>query len=431
MSFFRSPTAAMPNNTQLTSADLHSTKLRTKRRRSLSPESNGFHEKKPNSSHNSNQEALPTSINQMHLRTHNKISQYISMNQTELKQAIKEINSALENAPDDYYSKTDSIFAKTNSPTKYSALKHNGKNYLVFPGKKQNLHLAEGCHGTLKYGYDITQNKVVVIKVLDPAEDTSGKLKKNSANEASIMHIQNRLSAFPADVQPDKHHPLFLTKHKNVPSDKQKMILVMDLEEGIDGYNFCMNYSKTTATKIPLITTLTIITNMLKEVKRLLNAKILHRDIKLENFIINEQSLEVKIIDFGCAIKTQNNIHKSRAILGTKNYLPPEIAKPTKPINVYSEQTEVFSLGTTFYHLADRTSTHPFDEPFRKEIFKVVQSMRWRNPDHRISIATAIDSIQKISESYIFASSFLAKQTTTIDPTEPPLPTPRLQSPVQ
>jgi serine/threonine protein kinase/tetratricopeptide (TPR) repeat protein len=85
-------------------------------------------------------------------------------------------------------------------------------------------------------------------------------------------------------------------------------------------------------------------------------AGIIHRDLKLENFILREDGY-LKILDFGLA-KESNRGHvtesdddkfKTRAgiILGTPNYMSPEQAKG-HPLD---ERSDIFSLGTVIYEL--------------------------------------------------------------------------------
>ncbi|XP_059420702.1 serine/threonine-protein kinase pim-2-like isoform X2 [Carassius carassius] len=61
---------------------------------------------------------------------------------------------------------------------------------------------------------------------------------------------------------------------------------------------------------------------------------VFHRDIKLENILVNQDTMEVKLIDFGCGAVMKKSAFKSFS--GTKEYCPPEFnlkgrykAKPT------------------------------------------------------------------------------------------------------
>ena len=89
-------------------------------------------------------------------------------------------------------------------------------------------------------------------------------------------------------------------------------------------------------------------------------SRVLHRDLKDENILISTKSLEVKIIDFGCATEwDENRIYTS--LSGTPEFFPPEIFKNQ---NYLAEKSTVWSLGTLLYILV--TGDVPFDS--EKEI---------------------------------------------------------------
>ncbi|KAK9974044.1 hypothetical protein ABG768_022153 [Culter alburnus] len=73
---------------------------------------------------------------------------------------------------------------------------------------------------------------------------------------------------------------------------------------------------------------------------------VLHRDIKLENLLINPDSLDVKLIDFGCGEILTDAGYMSFA--GTKEYCPPEFE-----INgeYHGEPATVWSLGILMFAL--------------------------------------------------------------------------------
>ncbi|MGI6441380.1 MAG: Stk1 family PASTA domain-containing Ser/Thr kinase [Tissierellia bacterium] len=82
---------------------------------------------------------------------------------------------------------------------------------------------------------------------------------------------------------------------------------------------------------------------------------IIHRDIKPQNILINEDD-EVKVTDFGIAkISTSSTITYTSSILGTVHYISPEQAKG----KFIDEKSDLYSLGVVMYELA--TGNVPFD----------------------------------------------------------------------
>ncbi|XP_056328657.1 aurora kinase A-like [Danio aesculapii] len=73
---------------------------------------------------------------------------------------------------------------------------------------------------------------------------------------------------------------------------------------------------------------------------------VLHRDIKLENLLINPDTLEVKLIDFGCGDLLTEDSYQS--IRGTREYFPPEFASTGR---YHGEPATVWSLGVVLFLL--------------------------------------------------------------------------------
>lgn len=76
------------------------------------------------------------------------------------------------------------------------------------------------------------------------------------------------------------------------------------------------------------------------------SAKVIHRDLKLENILVDED-LKVQICDFGFA--ASRNISTLKGHKGTKSYMAPEI----KQGKVYDgRKVDIFSLGVIMFILA-------------------------------------------------------------------------------
>jgi serine/threonine protein kinase len=110
-----------------------------------------------------------------------------------------------------------------------------------------------------------------------------------------------------------------------------------------------------------------------------------HRDIKLENCLIDDD-LNLRLIDFGlCATYYQNKLHGNA---GTVGYSAPEVLLGFQ----YTEQCEVFCLGVCFY--AMRTALMPF-RPQRSDMSSITSQIRQVKLGDEFSEQMA-DLIQKI-----------------------------------
>ncbi len=93
---------------------------------------------------------------------------------------------------------------------------------------------------------------------------------------------------------------------------------------------------------------------------------IIHRDIKPQN-IYYDANGEVKLGDFGISylLNSTFNINENKRVMGTAQYLAPEIVKGQLP----SFQTDIYAMGITFFELV--TGKVPFDGTNPSEIAKL------------------------------------------------------------
>lgn len=89
-------------------------------------------------------------------------------------------------------------------------------------------------------------------------------------------------------------------------------------------------------------------------IKHCHDANISHRDIKLDNILVNESG-ELKIIDFGFAVKRQSRDDPVATFCGTPTFMCPEIIRraPYDP-----HKADVWALGVLLFKLT--TGRYPF-----------------------------------------------------------------------
>ncbi|XP_068427661.1 serine/threonine-protein kinase PLK3 [Clinocottus analis] len=100
---------------------------------------------------------------------------------------------------------------------------------------------------------------------------------------------------------------------------------------------------------------------------------ILHRDLKLGNFFVNE-NMELRLGDFGLAAKLETVELRKKTICGTPNYLAPEVLNRQG----HGTESDVWSLGCVMYTLM--CGKPPFETLDLKETYKCIKDVRYNLP---------------------------------------------------
>ncbi len=91
-----------------------------------------------------------------------------------------------------------------------------------------------------------------------------------------------------------------------------------------------------------------------------------HRDIKLENIIIDPQTKVIKLIDFGFSVYSTKPL---KLFCGTPSYMAPEIISKK---DYYGPPIDVWTCGIAFYVML--TSYFPFQSHTERELSRKIQS---------------------------------------------------------
>ncbi|CAD8082851.1 unnamed protein product [Paramecium sonneborni] len=137
-------------------------------------------------------------------------------------------------------------------------------------------------------------------------------------------------------------------RHKNILEideiykEQEEVIFIMKYCRGGTLYNYLMkrNY-QLEQTEIKLI-----MKKLLKGVKHMHKLGIIHRDLKLDNVVFEQENniKSIKIIDFGFAVELG---YQNLVRCGTPGYMAPEILNQED----YNELVDIYSLGSIFHSL--------------------------------------------------------------------------------
>jgi hypothetical protein len=201
---------------------------------------------------------------------------------------------------------------KSNPPT-------NQKFY------KFEREIAQGYYGRIMLAHSILANKPVAIKCFDKSAISS----PNAARKIQQEIAAHKLAS---------DHPNICQLYETF-EDEQCIYMVLEYADGGDLATRIKRLGRMQEAEL-----ISLLKQMLSVLQYLQNKQLLHRDIKLENILINSNS-EIKLCDFGIAVSMQ----PSRVItehVGTPVYLAPEVVSD----NGYSGfKSDIWSLGVACF----------------------------------------------------------------------------------
>lgn len=189
-------------------------------------------------------------------------------------------------------------------------------------------------------------------------------------------------------------------KHNNIIKmkgwfeDDETIYVVLEYIDGKD----CAKYYKE---KLPnKMQVKTIMKQLISALTYIHSKGIVHRDIKLENILVDKNG-NIKLIDFGlCAVK-EEEFDMLQGLVGTVRYTAPELIKGEG----YNESVDVWGVGIILFLLL--TGEYPFDGSNKNNIFarikeknihfskyenlnkkeiNLLKSLLEKNPDDRIEL---------------------------------------------
>jgi serine/threonine protein kinase len=108
--------------------------------------------------------------------------------------------------------------------------------------------------------------------------------------------------------------------------------------------------------------------------------QIVHRDLKPANILITEGQ-ELKVADFGFAIKLADAAKSNKYNVGSPLYMAPESLKR----NEYSLKTDIWALGVIFFEML--MGETPWKAKNEKELIRKIESEKIEDILSRVSLS--------------------------------------------
>lgn len=219
-------------------------------------------------------------------------------------------------------------------------------------------------------GRDKVLNRLVAIKVLkqefNSDEEFVKKFQKESQAAASLSH-PNIVNVFDVGYSDDVHY------------------IVMELVNG----NTLRDYLSNMQGFMKEEAIINIGLQIASALSQAHQNDIVHRDIKSQNILINENG-SVKVADFGIArAATSATIVNTKEVIGSVHYSSPEQARG----GIVDARSDIYSLGILLYELATKTLPFEGDSPVTialKQIKDDLPNPQALNPDISEGLASII-----------------------------------------
>ena len=190
--------------------------------------------------------------------------------------------------------------------------------------------------------------------------------------------------------------------------DKNYVYVVYEYCPNGNLFDFFKKHSNFTEEKTSEVINFSIIYQIIFKIAKALNfikkRNIIHRDLKLENILLDESN-NCKISDFGWACQSMEN--KRQTICGTIDYLSPEVSES----QLYDFGVDVWSLGVMFYELL--TGSSPFSGKDNQETLENIKNVviDLKNDEKLRNLNISEEIIQLLEKVHSIKIRYLLKKT--------------------
>ncbi|OHT14614.1 CAMK family protein kinase [Tritrichomonas foetus] len=170
-------------------------------------------------------------------------------------------------------------------------------------------------------------------------------------------------------IQRSLNHPNCLRSYDNF-EDFKNYYIVLELAPGGSVKDLVRKEGH-----LSEVETARILREVMSGVCYLHDCRIIHRDLKLENFLIGKDG-RIKIADYGLSTKLEFDDERKYTVCGTPNYLSPELLNHST--KSYSYEVDIWTIGVCAFAML--TGKPPFETPRRKLTYELIKNCKYSFP---------------------------------------------------
>ena len=218
--------------------------------------------------------------------------------------------------------------------------------------------IGEGTFATVRLAVNKQTGEKVAIKIME---------KNKIVQKVDKIRIEREIK-----VLKNLMHPNIVHLYNVIQSD-DKIYLIMEYVKGKELFDYIVMKKKLSENESCLF-----YQQIISGIEYLHKLKYVHRDIKPENLLINEETKELKIVDFGLSnIYTNPNKHLLKSACGSPSYAAPEMLNGEKyrapPVDIWSSGIVLFAMICGYL---------PFEDENNEVLYEKICKGKFVIPNH-------------------------------------------------
>lgn len=218
--------------------------------------------------------------------------------------------------------------------------------------------IGQGAYASVRAGIDTQTNKKVAIKIYDKQNLLEQQRRKGVRREIKLLERMQ--------------HDHVIRLHEAFDSQKQVFLIM----ENVSGGSLHSLLKSKVNRQLKDSEAKHLFGQIASAIKYWHSKNITHRDIKLENILLDDSKTNVKLIDFGFSTWIPNE-KKIKIFWGTPSYMAPEIVSKKE---FWGPPADIWALGVLLYALL--CGKFPFKGNSDNDLYWKINSGEYEIPDH-------------------------------------------------